>query len=224
MRQLHPELIPARGDIDPARVDVNNVLMLIVVLPALAVIAARLSGLRQKLKDQRLQLRSALAEVERLATSDELTGLPNRRSIKLHLERSLALSSRNVAPTCIAILDIDHFKAINDELGHAQGYVVLREFARLAGSGLRATDLLGRWGGEEFLLLLPGGCDGMACVLERVRAGVRDGCSTARPVTFSAGIAQHQPGETLDELLARADSALYRAKASGRDRSFFADC
>ncbi|WP_462116566.1 GGDEF domain-containing protein, partial [Lysobacter xanthus] len=127
LRTLYPQWVPAQGDVAPLRVDVNNVLMLIVVLPALAVIAARLSGLRQKLRDQREALSRALSDVERLATGDELTGLPNRRSMKARLEHGIALSSRHVTPLCVAILDIDHFKAVNDDFGHAAGDAVLQE-------------------------------------------------------------------------------------------------
>ncbi|WP_462116334.1 GGDEF domain-containing protein, partial [Lysobacter xanthus] len=102
---------------------------------------------------------------------------------------------------------------------HAAGDAVLQEFARLATSGLRATDTLGRWGGEEFLLVVAGGRDGATCVLDRIRQSVRHACLEARPVTFSAGLAEHRPGEGLDAVLARADAALYRAKAAGRDRT-----
>lgn len=219
VRLRYPHWVPTAGDVDPARVDINNVLMLIIVLPALAVIAARLSGLRQRLRDQREKLSSALAEVERLATSDELTGLPNRRRMKAQLEYHLALSSRRIMPVCVAILDIDHFKSVNDEFGHAAGDVVLQNFARLASAELRDTDILGRWGGEEFLLLMPSGCDGIGCGLERFRNVVRTQCIEGRAVTFSAGVAQHAPGEDVDALLARADAALYQAKASGRNRT-----
>lgn len=219
VRMLYPGWVPAQGEVAPERVDVNNVLMLIVVLPALAVIAARLSGLRQKLRDQREALSRALLEVERLATCDELTGLPNRRSMKMRLEHAIALSSRQVAPFCVAILDIDHFKAVNDDLGHAVGDEVLQGFARLAAAELRATDALGRWGGEEFLLILPGGREGMERVIERIRAGVRRQCLRTRAITFSAGVARHRAGEDVDALLARADAALYAAKGGGRDRT-----
>lgn len=222
VRLLHPEWVPAQGEIAPARVDVNNVLMLVVVLPALAVIAARLSSLRQKLRDQREALGQALADVERLATSDELTGVANRRSIKGALERSIALSAPRQAAFTAAILDIDHFKAINDELGHAAGDAVLQRFAAVASAELRATDLLGRWGGEEFLLILCGGGEGALHVIDRIRGAVAASCLQARRVTFSAGVAEHVPGETMDALLARADAALYEAKHRGRNRSFVA--
>ncbi|MFP7721725.1 GGDEF domain-containing protein [Lysobacter sp. A3-1-A15] len=223
VRTLYPHWVPAQGDVAPIRVDINNILMLIVVLPALAVIAARLSSLRQKLRDQREALARALSEVERLAISDELTGIANRRSMQAMLERSVALSTRQVMPFSIAILDIDHFKAVNDTLGHAAGDEVLKAFARLSGSQLRDTDALGRWGGEEFLLVMPGGTDGVCRVLERIRESVRAGCLDGRSITFSAGVARHRAEETPDALLARADVALYQAKRTGRDRTVVAD-
>ena len=223
LRARFPQWVPAGGEVDPLRVDINNILMILVVLPALAVIAARLSALRQKLHDQREALARALADVERLAVGDELTGLPNRRAISAAAAHAIALSDRRVAPCCIALLDIDHFKSVNDDLGHAAGDDVLRGFARLARAQLRDTDVLGRWGGEEFLLVMP--ClddDGVSAALERIRVAVRQDPKAPRRVTFSAGIARHEPGEPMESLLARADGALYAAKRSGRDRSVFA--
>lgn len=218
VRTAYPQWVPAQGTVDPFRVDVNNVLMILIVLPALAVIASRLSGLRQKLRDQREALGRALEQVERLAVSDELTGLPNRRSMQALLARSIALSDRGIAPFCAAILDLDHFKAVNDELGHAAGDEVLRNASRLGREQLRVTDVLGRWGGEEFLLVIPGAPDAAGAALLRIREAVRHGAHPRRSVTLSAGIAAHRPGEDVDALLARADRALYSAKRAGRDR------
>ena len=218
LRAWYPDWIPAKGEVSPLRLDVNNVLMMVVVLPALAVIAARLSGLRQKLRDQREALAQALSEVERLAVSDELTGIANRRWMRTHLERSIALSSREISPFCVAILDIDHFKSVNDALGHAAGDEVLRAFATRAAAQLRETDAVGRWGGEEFLLVMTGNLEGISRVLERIRSSVATACVEGHPITFSAGVARHRPGESADALLARADAALYQAKDAGRDR------
>ncbi len=223
LRNLYPHWVPAQGEIPPVRVDINNILMLTVVLPALAVISLRLSQLRQKLRNQREALALALAEVERLAVTDELTGIPNRRSIQSMLDRSAALSTRHLTSFSVAIIDLDHFKAINDDFGHAAGDTALKTFARLASAELRNTDMIARWGGEEFLLLLAGDRNGFSCALERIRKVVRNGCLDARVITFSAGVAHHQPGETSDELLARADLALYEAKAEGRDCYIVAD-
>lgn len=222
LRVLYPHWVPAQGEVPPLRVDINNVLMLIVVLPALAVIAARLSGLRRKLRDQREALSHALSEVERLAVSDELTGIANRRSMRFLLEHSASFAAREAAPFCVAILDIDHFKAVNDELGHAAGDQVLRSFAQCTAAQLRNSDVLARWGGEEFVLLMPGSMDGVRRMLERIRGSIQSGCHPTRQITFSAGVAQHRTGETADQLLSRADVALYEAKRAGRDRCVLA--
>jgi diguanylate cyclase (GGDEF)-like protein len=223
VRELYPGWVPARGEVAPLRVDINNVLMLIVVLPAIAVIAARLSALRRKLHEQRHALAHALSEVERLAVSDELTGIPNRRSMRLLLDRSVAFSANGLAPFCIAILDIDYFKAVNDDLGHAAGDGVLKSFAQRATAALRDADVLARWGGEEFVLMLPGRINGVSRVLERISSSVRTGCHPTRQITFSAGIAQYRPQETVDQLLSRADVALYEAKRRGRNQCITAD-
>ncbi|HET6432399.1 GGDEF domain-containing protein [Dyella sp.] len=218
LRTLFPHWVPARGEVPPMRLDINNVLMLVVVLPALAVVATRLSGLRRKLSEQRAALTQALLEVERLAVSDELTGIANRRSTRLMLERDVSLSSRAITPFCLAIVDIDHFKRINDELGHGAGDDVLKAFAHCVTAQLRSSDSVGRWGGEEFVVVTHGNLEGAARLMERIRHAVRTDCHATRPVAFSAGIAQHRPDESADELLARADIALYEAKRAGRDR------
>jgi diguanylate cyclase (GGDEF)-like protein len=223
VREIDPGWVPAQGEVAPLRVDINNVLMLIVVLPAIAVIAARLSALRRKLQDQRQALSHALSEVERLAVSDELTGIPNRREMRFLLDRSVAFSANGITPFCIAILDIDHFKAVNDDLGHAAGDEVLKSFAQRATAELRNADVLARWGGEEFVLMMPGSLNGVPRVLERIGSAIRTGCHPTRRITFSAGIAQHRPQETVDQLLSRADVALYEAKRRGRDRCVLAD-
>lgn len=220
IRHLAPGLAPLTDVVDPLAVDMNNLLMILVVLPPLAVTTARLSTLRKKLRDQREALRTAMAEVERLAVTDELTGLPNRRSMMEALSRNALLAERNIAPFSVALIDLDHFKRINDELGHAAGDTVLRRFATLGVRALRETDVLGRWGGEEFLLILPGACPVAArSVLERLQAAVRDSApGNAFPVTCSAGVAGFRHGESAAALLARADELMYAAKHAGRDR------
>jgi len=117
------------------------------------------------------------------------------------------------------MLDLDHFKQVNDTLGHAAGDAVLEGFADVARGLLREGDVLGRWGGEEFLLVLPGASPAHAQrVLARFQAAVRNTLLPGRPVTFSAGVAAHQGAESVDTLLSRADVALYEAKHAGRDR------
>jgi len=208
--------VPAAATLPLDRV---NFLAVLVVLPALAVIAARLSWLRSTLRAQRTRLTHALAEVQRLATTDELTGLPNRRWMTERLVQEQQRADAEGSPFCVAIIDLDRFKRINDRLGHACGDQVLRDFARCARHALPARDTLARWGGEEFLLLMPG--VGVADAATRMRALLQtvhglqvDGA----PLTFSAGIAQHVTGrDVLDDVVA-ADERLYIAKQAGRDR------
>lgn len=217
-RQMLPQWIPPSAAADPLQVDINNLLMIVVVLPALSLVTARLSALRKKLRDQRAALEDALAAVERLAVSDELTGLPNRRAMLSALETSTTHARRGILPVTIALLDLDHFKQVNDTLGHATGDRVLKEFADVAKHLLREGDLFGRWGGEEFLLVLPGATLVTAQpLLTRLQAAVRGALLGGCKVTFSAGVAAHQGAESAEALLARADGALYGAKHAGRD-------
>ena len=162
-------------------------------------------------------------QLTRFATEDGLTGLLNRRrSVEL---ASQALSSANLhgQPLTIAVIDLDHFKSINDRCGHAVGDQVLKEFARLGAESLRGADLFGRWGGEEFLVVLPDTkLDVALAIIERLRVlalEIRLPASGADlRVSFSAGLATNEPGvNTLDDVIARADAALYQAKERGRD-------
>jgi diguanylate cyclase len=201
------------------RLDLANLLMVIILLPALSLMAARLSALRSRLRQQRAELTGALAEVQRLATRDELTGLANRRQILERLEQEQRHAERIDRPFCVSIIDIDNFKAINDRLGHAAGDEVLRAFARESAAMLRAGDLLGRWGGEEFLLLMrdTGAHQGEAAVwrmLHRLRALPWEG---GAHLTFSAGVVEHRRGDQFADTVARADRVMYQAKRAGRN-------
>lgn len=200
-------------------VNLNTWVMLAVALSGLAVVASRLSGLRARLISQREQLARAFADVERLAESDELTGLPNRRSMQAHLERVQRERVREGETRVVALLDIDHFKRVNDELGHDAGDAVLREFARAARMQLRESDVLGRWGGEEFLLVARTHGDGHSVdvALERIRTAVRCAALPGRIVTFSTGVACFGENDTARDVVMRADRALYSAKDAGRD-------
>jgi diguanylate cyclase (GGDEF)-like protein/PAS domain S-box-containing protein len=154
-----------------------------------------------------------IAEVQKLAASDALTGLPNRRALDDQLPREMARSLRAGTALCLAIIDVDHFKAYNDTHGHLAGDAVLRDCAAAWDEALRGEDTILRFGGEEFLVVLPD-CtaeDG-TMIIERLRAATPDG------QTCSAGLAVWRPGESVDDLVARADRALYKAKESGRDR------
>ncbi|HEY9103604.1 GGDEF domain-containing protein [Chitinimonas sp.] len=160
------------------------------------------------------------ARLEGIASRDYLTGTLSRRAWMQAFEASLQLGSQ---PLSVAVLDIDHFKRINDRHGHAAGDAVLRQFAGLAGTLLRHEDALGRLGGEEFVILFERTEPATAHrIVQRLRAQVGDSVclhgEQAIRCTFSAGIATHQPGERAEQLLARADAALYRAKQAGRDQ------
>ncbi len=179
----------------------------------LSTIATQIGGF-VSLLDERSGL---IAKLERLALTDELTDLPNRRAWQQSLERELALARRHDHPLCVAMLDLDHFKRYNDTNGHPAGDQLLREIAQTWRAELRTSDILARYGGEEFSLLLSSWPIEMAeTALERVRA------ATPQGQTCSAGLAAFDGSETLQELVSRTDAALYEAKARGRNRSVIA--
>ena len=208
--------------------------------PALAVVVAHLTvvllsllagtmmclqvqTIRSRMRNQKHELQGALEQIQQLAMRDHLTGLINRRQMSELMALELRRCQRSGRPLLLAQLDIDHFKVINDTHGHAVGDLALQAFACTALAHLRSSDVLARWGGEEFVLLL---CDtepdAATELLERVRSAVQahtlvHGKHSIR-MTVSIGWAQHQHGETLDETLQRADQALYDAKHGGRNR------
>ncbi len=169
-------------------------------------------------RDQTRELQARNRRLEYLATRDEMTGLHNRRYGQQLLEQALQRSRRYSEPLAVAMLDLDHFKAVNDEHGHAVGDDVLREFASLVGAMLRQSDTLIRWGGEEFLLLLPG-VDRFSAhaTLDRILTRLAQQPLSARQLqlAFSAGIAEPRQA-TSEKLLERVDTALYQAKQAGR--------
>lgn len=161
--------------------------------------------------------------LERLANLDELTGVLARRAFLAQAEAAVRTAARTGRPLVLALVDIDHFKRINDNYGHAKGDQVLAHFASVVAGNLRAGDVFGRLGGEEFAVLCPETSPADAVtLLNRLRARVaqaEDGPEAQRlAVTFSAGVDHYRAGEALANLMARADAALYTAKAMGRDR------
>lgn len=160
-----------------------------------------------------------------LAGTDMLTRLPNRRAMTDRLERAVALSLRQKQPLSVALIDVDRFKSLNDRFGHAAGDVALQRLGDTMRMQLRASDVLGRWGGEEFLLFAPGTPIALAAELaERVRRAVAtQSFPHGESVTISVGLAQCRERDALAALVQRADGALYRAKASGRNRVELAD-
>ncbi|MBW0148297.1 GGDEF domain-containing protein [Marinobacter arenosus] len=163
--------------------------------------------------------------LEHLATIDPLTGVRNRRSMDQELALAVANADRTGLPYSVALLDLDHFKKINDEYGHSVGDDVLVDMVALTQQNTRRTDHLFRYGGEEFVLLLPGTYgDGLKTVLGNLQQILRKHLKhPGGPVTASFGVAQLALGENVDSWLARADAALYQAKASGRDCIIYAD-
>jgi len=175
----------------------------------------------KRLHDALLEANRRLA---RQALTDDLTALANRRHGAHQLEREIALCVRHGRVLALVRVDVDHFKAINDTHGHQAGDQVLAEVARRLAAAVRGGDELARWGGDEFVAILPGTDKaGALRAAERLRAAVAaapvEAAGIELPVTVSVGWA-HWSGDTPDDLLARADRALYGAKGAGRDTVF----
>lgn len=162
-------------------------------------------------------LKLANEKLEQLATTDDLTGSFNRRYCRSLLESATAEGER---PLSLLMIDIDHFKKVNDAFGHVVGDQVLVELARTITGVIRETDVLTRWGGDEFVVLMPlCDADGAANIAERICQTVAaESLLDSAPMTVSIGVSQAREGEDMKDWVARADSALYRAKEAGRDR------
>ena len=196
--------------------------ILLLSLLAGTLMCLKVQRMRTRLRQQKGELEMALIQIRDLAMRDDLTGLVNRRQMTEMMELERIRSQRSGRLLLLAQLDIDHFKVINDTHGHAAGDRALQVFADAAVAHLRAGDVLARWGGEEFVLLLSNTPhDAAAELLERVRGAVEDlslphGDASIR-MTVSIGWAQYQRGESLQQTLERADQALYDAKHQGRN-------
>jgi diguanylate cyclase len=181
------------------------------------------STLRKALYRRTTELKAAYKRIEELAELDELTGAVNRRCIMRVLDEEITRASRTGTPCSIALIDLDYFKGINDAFGHPTGDEVLRTFAITMFANIRSIDRFGRYGGEEFLLVLPEmSQEGAVRALDRLRAIIAEldwsAFSPGMRVTMSAGVAALRSNEGPDTFLARTDSALYTAKARGRNR------
>ncbi len=168
-------------------------------------------------------LRRYQKRIAALATTDSLTELPNRRGFDLLANQAIQEARRNQSPLCALLLDLDHFKELNDSHGHLAGDAVLRGFARQLSDNLRQSDIICRWGGEEFILLLKDNTPEQARQLgEKIRQQTEqsrfDHEGAQLRITTSIGLAELHPADALDQLIARADRALYRAKQTGRNR------
>jgi diguanylate cyclase (GGDEF)-like protein len=196
---LLSQTVLARGRVDGLAIGAASMLLFLLVV-------LRIVGLVRQVEEQAEQLAA-------LARHDGLTGMPNRRTWDGELPVAMDRARRDNVPLSVALLDLDHFKRFNDQHGHQAGDRLLKSATAAWSAVLRSTDLLCRYGGEEFGVLMPGATTEQAGeVLERLRA------VTPREQTFSAGLACWDGQEISEELVARADRALYAAKAAGRDR------
>jgi len=194
--------------------------LVVVLIARLATLVTRMN---ENLRTQRSELAAALDKVRELATRDDLTQVHNRRHITelMHIEQ--AQHERSGSPLYLALLDIDFFKIVNDTFGHQAGDQVLRRFAETTQQALRTSDLLGRWGGEEFVVVFPDTFIAQARVaLRRTKEQLQQADFSAigpgLRISFSAGLVQVDPGERIEAAIERADQAMYRAKTKGRDR------
>ena len=207
----------------PAKIEWVYFAFVATIVPMITMLAAQLSSMRTRLKAQKAELSEALNRIQEMAIRDELTGLFNRRHMLDVLTEHAALNKRDMINFSVAILDLDFFKRVNDTHGHGVGDEVLRSFATTARAVLRETDVIARWGGEEFLVLMPElPPRNPEQGLERLRDALANlPVSASVPelrVTFSAGITAYRPDESRVENIERADKALYAAKAAGRNR------
>ncbi len=209
----------------PFKLEVAHFVITAAIVPTISSLAAQLASLRARLQSQKEELQSALVRIQELATIDELTGLVNRRHMMERLHQQQAtLGTERPQRFCLALLDLDHFKRINDTHGHGVGDEVLRHFAQHMRQALRPTDVLSRWGGEELLLMLDEpNPEAARRWLERARQ-VLAGITLAPSVpelkpTFSAGLTDVATHERLAACIERADRALYVAKDQGRNQT-----
>ena len=203
-------------------------LMFVASLSRLSVIGAQFSGLRQQLSQKNRLLSESLAQIERLASHDDLTGAYNRRSFMTLMAEEQNRATRSGRSFCVVMFDLDQFKSINDRFGHAIGDEVLRRFSDLVRARMRSTDRFGRYGGEEFGLLLSGtSLEEAGPAVHRICKAVAQAhwaqLAPALKVTVSAGLACYREAESADTLLDRAEQALLDAKRRGRDRCVVAD-
>jgi len=185
--------------------------------------------LKTKLEESKVQiesLRTSLAEVEEVALKDPLTGVGNRRCFDITMGRAILDSKTKKAPLSLIMSDIDHFKRVNDAFGHQVGDEIIKMFSRVITASVREDDVVIRYGGEEFAIILPSTDQASAkSIAERIRRQfetkkltIRETNQKIGQLTASFGVAQLKPGDDLETLVQRADAKLYDAKAAGRNR------
>jgi diguanylate cyclase (GGDEF)-like protein len=206
-------------DDEMLRLDVLQCFVMAVTFPWILFLGGHLHRIEQGLSEAR----GKLVDIEERARHDELTGIYNRRALIAAMHDAKQRADTTGEPFSICVIDIDLFKRYNDEFDHLTGDQVLRTFARTVQDGLRTTDFFGRFGGEEFVQILPqtvlaGAISDAERLRQRIRTLKVPVSRDVGPFTVSIGVAQYVPNETIDETFARADRALYKAKQLGRDR------
>ena len=207
----------------PAAIELGHFLLVATMMPGVSVLAGRLSRLRHRARLHRGELAQALARLREQTTRDELTGLPNRRQMEALIKQEHQRCMRSGQSFCLALLDIDHLKWVNEAHGYACGDAVLRALSQEAQRHVRASDVLARWGGGVFLLMMSDTHAALARgALERLQTRlaalrVAHGDATVA-VTLAAGLSEHHAGEAAAQTLERAERALAEAKAQGGAR------
>lgn len=219
---LHLGLWLYRPEVLNSELEILQTVAFALVMAEITVIGGFISSLRGKLRQRNLELGEAMEQIRELVNVDALTGVYNRRRLFEVISEECNRYSRMPGSFSICLMDIDHFKTVNDTYGHQAGDAILQAVARSVTEGLRAIDCFGRYGGEEFLLVLPQTpLEGARIKAERVREAIE---ALAFPdigggfrVTVSTGVAEYHREESTDDTLLRADQALYAAKADGRN-------
>ena len=206
-------------DVEMLRLDMLQFVVIAITFPWLVLIGGSVKRLQRNLVD----VSTKLEDIEEKARHDDLTGVYNRRALMVAMEESIQRANATGEPLSICVIDLDLFKRYNDEFDHLTGDQVLQVFAQAVRDGLRSTDVFGRYGGEEFVQILPHtALAGAMLDAERLRNRISTlDIPVARsmgPLTVSVGVAQYRPGETTLQTFARADGALYKAKQLGRNR------
>lgn len=212
---LHARQQPNPGELKMAML---HWLVLALTLPGFVVLAGRVRRLHSALYLAGVKIK----HIEEHARRDPLLGCYNRRYTIAALEEQKRLADDSGVPLCLAVIDLDHFKSINDDVGHLAGDEVLRSFSRIAQENVRQQDIFGRYGGEEFVLVLPETSLLAALnIAERIREQTEHHSwqgALQRPVTVSIGLTQYIPGESVLDLFSRTDTAMYLAKRGGRNQ------
>tara|TARA_R110001592_G_scaffold18703_5_gene77309 strand:+ start:34765 stop:35946 length:1182 start_codon:yes stop_codon:yes gene_type:complete len=219
---LHLALWQLRPEVLVTSIELVQLFVFAIVLAQVALIGGFISGLRGKLRVRNRELQSAMGRIQELVNIDELTGIYNRRRIVQALSDESNRCRRIPGAFSLAIMDVDHFKQVNDTYGHQAGDEILRKLAKAVVADLRAIDSFGRYGGEEFLMVLPqtnlAGARIKSERLCKTIAALRfNGLPSGFSISVSIGVAEPHVDESTDDTLARADRALYTAKDSGRN-------